>query len=128
MVGGTTICVMLPVLCSGTQYPSIATALALANDYDTIIVGPGLYKERITISKAITLMGATAGVPKKDHTAPIEAEYYAHDTVHPECHHTLIPQTSATIVTISAANVTIDGFIIYNTDAPTPSSVYLRHI
>jgi hypothetical protein len=123
-VEGSTRCVnVTPATDCDYTYSTITLALNAAGNYDTIRVGPGLYKERITITKQVSLLGASAGVPKKDYDAPTEAEDYAHDSV---TQSVINPKTadSATVVTISSANVTIDGFIIYNTDAPTPSSVY----
>jgi parallel beta-helix repeat protein len=106
------------------SYATINLAHTAAKDYDTIYVGPGLYKERITISKQITLKGATEGVSKKNYAVPTESDNYRHDYYISES--IIDPETAVEtpVVTISSANVTFDGFVVSMTVAPKPSSAY----
>jgi pectin methylesterase-like acyl-CoA thioesterase len=90
------------------NYTSIQAAINAAANGDTIIVGPGWYNERITISKPITLTGATAGESKKGYNVPGNYNYNDH------IESIIAPQNmlSTPIITIERGNVTIDGFII----------------
>lgn len=95
------------------NYATIGSAIAAAQDGDTIVVSPGLYNERITINKAITLNGATAGVSKKGYNVPENYRYK-------ESKESIIaPQDTqnAPVVTIEKGDVTFDGFIVSMTFA-----------
>lgn len=124
-VMGSTRCVNVsPEIVCDYSYPTITLALNAANNYDTIYVGPGLYKERITITKQITLKGATVGVSKKGYDVPKESDNYRHDYYQSES--IIDPETAVEtpVVTISSGNVTFDGFVVSMTVAPKPSSAY----
>ena len=124
-VMGSTRCVNVsPEIVCDYSYPTITLALNAANNYDTIYVGPGLYKERITITKQITLNGATVGVSKKGYDVPKESDNYRHDYYQSES--IIDPETAVEtpVVTISSGNVTFDGFVVSMTVAPKPSSAY----
>lgn len=120
----TTHCVAEPVDCHGTQYLSIQAAINAAGAGDTIMVGPGLYQERIIISRPITLKGATAGTSKKGYPVP---EDYSYDTSIES-----VIQPSAIgdepVVDITSGDVTFDGFVVMVTIAktyPTYANTYL---
>lgn len=114
VVDGSTRCVNVTSAtgCDYT-YPTINLALAAASNYDTIKVGPGLYNERLTIKKPITLTGATAGVTKKGYLVPSD---YVYDN---EVESVISPQdmSSVHVIVINSNNVTLDGFIISSTTA-----------
>lgn len=101
-------------------YFTINQALSAAQNYDTIKVGPGRYNERISIDKPLTLLGETAGASKKDYPVP---EDYTYDITTESI---IEPQTalSEPVIKINKGDVTIDGFVIAMTVAPSPSSVY----
>jgi hypothetical protein len=101
----------------GKTYTSIQTAINAAdiNGGDTIIVDPGLYKEKITIDRAITLKGATAGISKKGYVTPTDSDYTYDTTIE-----SVIAPTGLqgeTVVTIATGDVVFDGFIVKNTAA-----------
>ncbi len=110
---GDTLCVENPVGCSGNQYATIQSAINAAQSGDTIMVGPGLYEERIVISKSVTILGATHGISKKGYTAPSD---YLYDT---GTESVIAPQDTqnAPVVTIEKGDVTFDGFIVSMTAA-----------
>jgi len=115
VVEGSTLCVNVTGTCSGTNYNTISLALAAANPSggDTIIVGPGTYKEKIAIDRPVILKGATTGVIKKGYLVP---NNYAYDNTT----ESVIAPTGLqadTIVTISSSDVTFDGFVVKNTEA-----------
>ncbi|NMB77783.1 MAG: PKD domain-containing protein [Methanomicrobiales archaeon] len=90
------------------DYTTIQAAINKAHTGNTIIVAPGRYDERITISKSLTLKGATAGISKKGYPVP---DQYNYDT---STESVIAPTTmlSAPVVTIEKGDVTLDGFII----------------
>lgn len=106
------------------NYTSIQSAIDAAATSDIIIVGPGTYNEKITINKAVTLNGATAGVSKKGYIVP---ENYAYDNTS----ESIIAPTGLqgeTVVTISSSDVVFDGFVVKNTAAigfPNYPATYL---
>src|SRR5690554_854329 len=76
-------------VCSSCETKTIKEAIAKAEEGDTILVKPGIYKEsNIKIDKGLTLIGE--GLP------------------------TIDGEENGEIVTIGADNVTIDGFKIIN--------------
>ncbi len=97
----------------GQTYTTIQAAINAANTGDTIIVGPGWYNERITINKAVTLNGATAGVSKKGF--PVPANYVYDNTTQSVIAPNLTQ--SAPVVIITKGDVVFDGFIVAMTDA-----------
>lgn len=55
-----------------THYPTIQAAVAAAAPYDVICVGPGIYSERIDITKPVTLIGDPGdGAPGPGPLAPV---------------------------------------------------------
>lgn len=51
------------VLHAGTsRYPTVAAALAAAREGDTVVVEPGVYRERIVIRRAVTLEGRPGAI------------------------------------------------------------------
>jgi parallel beta-helix repeat protein len=95
------------------DYHTIQEAINHADNGDTITVGPGLYNERITISKSIILRGATASVSKKGYAVPAG---YLYDST---TESVIAPQDtmSAPVVTIEKGGVTFEGFIVSMTVA-----------
>lgn len=76
-------------VCESCEFKTIKSALAAAEDGDTILVKPGIYKEaNIKITKSISLIGE--GMP------------------------TIDGDNIGEIITVGADNVTIDGFKLIN--------------
>ncbi len=76
-------------VCSSCEYKSIKVAIAQAQDFDTIVIKKGLYKEmNIVIDKPLTLIGENYPV--------IDGEF------------------KGEIITITSDNVTVDGLFIIN--------------
>lgn len=76
-------------VCQNCEYKTIKSAVEVAEDGDTILVKPGVYKEaNIKITKSISLIGE--GMP------------------------TIDGDNIGEIITVGADNVTIDGFKIMN--------------
>ena len=113
-------------LCDGTvpvdYSPGVAPACAvktiqkgidLVDAGGTVIVATGNYDERVTITKALTLNGATAGISKKGYVPPA-APAYAYDT---NIETVIRPTTDvdASVVKITADNVVVDGLVVANT-------------
>jgi len=48
---------------TGARYCSINAAIAAATAGDTLVVDPGVYVERVSVDKGVTLLGAQAGTP-----------------------------------------------------------------
>lgn len=94
-------------------YTSIQAAINAASDGDTIEVEAGRYNERITINKAITLNGATAGESKKGYNVPGNYNYLENKES------IIAPQDTQNnpVVTIEKGGVTFDGFIVSMTVA-----------
>ncbi|OPY38241.1 MAG: PKD domain protein [Methanoregula sp. PtaU1.Bin051] len=97
----------------GQTYTTIQAAIDAAVAGDTINVAPGWYNERITINKAITLNGATAGISKKGFPVPGN---YVYDNTTQSIIAPNLTQNSP-VVAIEKSDVTFDGFIVAMTDA-----------
>lgn len=125
VAAGATLCVNNSGTCDRSFY-TITTAISAAalSGGDTIIVGPGLYKEKITIDRPVTLKGATADISKKGYVVP---DNYAYDITS----ESVIAPTGLqgeTVVTVSSGDVGFNGFIVQNTAAigfPIYPSTYL---
>ncbi|MCW4034526.1 MAG: right-handed parallel beta-helix repeat-containing protein, partial [Candidatus Bathyarchaeota archaeon] len=107
---------------SGFYYQTIQSAIDYASDYDTINVPAGVYNERITIEKPLTLRGATANVNKNGYTVPTN---YAWDSNVETILNNPTPELTATIsvVTIKdTSDVTFEGFIVQSLNAPLGSA------
>src|SRR5687767_4065018 len=50
------------------SYSTIQAAVDAADPGDTLVVGPGIYAERVIVSKPLTLRGAQAGVDARTRT------------------------------------------------------------
>ena len=106
------------------NYSTIQAAINAANAGDVITVAPGMYPERVTINKAITLNGATATVSKKGFLVPAN---YAYDSTT----QSIIAPTglqNEPVVDITSGSVVFDGFVVKSTEAigyPNYPSTYL---
>ena len=74
---------------SGESYGSVAAAIAAARPGDTVRVGPGTYREHLTIDKPLRLLGS--GLPLLDGGG------------------------EGSIVTVDAPDVTVQGFRLQGT-------------
>jgi hypothetical protein len=94
---------------------SIQRGIDAINSGGTVNVKAGLYAERVSIPKAVTLLGATAGVSKKNYVVPVD---YAYD---PNVESIIKPATDAAVPVIDvekvgggdiAGHITIRGFVL----------------
>lgn len=85
---------------AGGCYKTISSAVAASSPGDTISVGPGIYKELVTIAQSLSLVGAGADHTIIDATGLSNAIYINNPSVTP------------TIV----SNVLITGFTLENAD------------
>ncbi len=105
-----------------TEGMEIQAAINAASEGNTINVAAGMYNERITIEKPLTLRGATADVNKNGYTVP--ADYAWNSTVetilnNPEP----APTGLVSVVTIQdTSDVTFEGFIVQSLNAPSGSA------
>jgi len=81
---------------------SIQAAIDGASDGDTIVVAAGTFNESIVVSKSITLQGAQAGVDPRPSIGGRTGPETVLDA----------SEGSSSVIRITAANVTIDGFTI----------------
>ena len=81
----------------------------------TVNVAAGHYAERLTVSKAVTLLGATAGVSKKNYVVPAG---YAYD---PNVESIIMPSVDAPLAVVDvkktgggdiAGPITVKGFVL----------------
>jgi hypothetical protein len=93
----------------GTALQSIQTAVNTVNSGGTVEVLAGAYTESVTVNKSVTINGANAGISPNDDTDPLDPNT---DRV-AESEITVTGANRA--FTISAMNVTIDGFKFMNT-------------
>src|SRR5712692_5818497 len=75
-----------------SQYPTIQSAIIAANPGDTVQVAPGRYLERLTINKALHLIGAS-----RDSTI-------------------IDGQSLGTVILVNSNNVEIRGFSVQNSE------------
>jgi hypothetical protein len=94
-------------------YSTIQAAINAASAGDTILVDPGEYNERITISKSLTLNGATSGVGKNGYNVPAHYHYNKkkESIIAP------LDTQSSPVVAIEKGDVTFDGFVVSMTVA-----------
>jgi hypothetical protein len=87
-----------------TDYPTIQAAVNDAG-CTTINVAPGVYVENVTIPRSLTLNGAQAGQPVVGRVSggPLESTVQGAN-----------PIGSNPVISVQAANVTIDGFTLKN--------------
>ncbi len=83
----------------GCTYSSIQSAISAASSGSTITVGPGTYNEVLNINKSLTLVGPNVGINGASGSRGAEAVIDA-------------TGKGPIAVTISAPNVTINGFTI----------------
>ena len=86
---------------------------------DIIEVAPGLYDERVNITKKLTLRGATYGVSKKNYTPPAGYAYdlLTESVIKPSA------DVDVSVLTISSDEVVVDGFVIANTSILTSGNM-----
>jgi len=85
---------------AGGEYTTIQAGIHAADAGDTVLVAAGTYTENLTIAKSITLLGAQSGLAATG-SARVGGE-------------SVINGAGTFAVTITADNVTIDGFEIAN--------------
>jgi hypothetical protein len=90
------------VECPGAPFTTIQAAVTSATAGDTIQVCAGTYKENVTINKSLTLNGANAGI--------------AGNAVRGAESIILTNGNQLNVVTVTAANVIIDGFTVDGDD------------
>jgi hypothetical protein len=96
--------------CPGAPFTTIQAAVTSAISGDTIQVCAGTYKENVTINKSLTLNGANAGV--------------AGNAVRGAESIILTNGNQLNVVTVTAANVMVDGFTV-DGDDPLATGVTL---
>ncbi|MGB7590490.1 MAG: right-handed parallel beta-helix repeat-containing protein [Terriglobia bacterium] len=98
--------------CSATDYTSIQNAVTAAASGDIILVGPGTYKEYVTIgTDSLSLFGAQAGRDAREDRDDPKKESIVNAT-----------GTGYPTITISAPFVVVDGFTIQGGTGGTPFS------
>jgi nitrous oxidase accessory protein NosD len=98
--------------CSATDYTSIQNAVNAAASGDIILVGPGKYKEYVTISTdSLSLFGAQAGRDAREERDDSKKESIVDAT-----------GTGNSTITINAPYVVIDGFTIQGGTGGSPFS------
>jgi hypothetical protein len=100
--GGTLVVDDDGVECPGAPFTTIQAAVTSAIAGDTIQVCAGTYKENVTINKSLTLNGANAGI--------------AGNAVRGAESIILTNGNQLNVVTVTAANVIIDGFTVDGDD------------
>ncbi|GGG03923.1 hypothetical protein GCM10010912_55890 [Paenibacillus albidus] len=94
---------MANVIFVPADFPTIAAAIVAANEFDTILVAPGVYNETIIVNKTIQLHGAQSGVDAR--------------TRFPLAESTITGNNASGVVQVTADNVVIDGFTVQNNSA-----------
>ncbi len=98
--------------CSATDYTSIQDAVTAAASGDIILVGPGTYKEFVTISTdSLSLFGAQAGRDAREDRDNPKKESIVDAT-----------GTGNSTITINAPFVVIDGFTVQGGTGGSPFS------
>ena len=98
--------------CSATEYTSIQNAVTAAVSGDIILVGPGTYKEYVTISTdSLSLFGAQAGRDAREERDDPKKESIVDAT-----------GTGNSTITINAPYVVVDGFTIQGGTGGSPFS------
>lgn len=100
-------------------YLTIQAAVDDADPGDVIEAAPGLYDERVNITKPLTLYGATHGVSKKGYTPPAGYAY------NPAIESIIMPTADldVSVLRISSDGVVVDGFVIANTSILTAGNM-----
>ena len=94
-----------------TYYGGIQYAIDNANSGDTVYVSPGLYNERITINKPLTLRGATYNINKNGYEVP---ENYEWDTSVESVINNPEPALSTSqVVDIVSDDIVFVGFVAF---------------
>jgi hypothetical protein len=81
-----------------SDFPTISSAVAAANTYDTIRVAPGTYNETVIVNKTIQLLGSQAGVNARTRNTLTESIVTSNNI--------------QGVIQITADNVVVDGFTI----------------
>ncbi len=129
----------LNVAASGTAYDTIGSAIAAAEDGDTILVAPGRYDEALTIDKDITLRGSgdeprdVAIYVPDDAPAPVEAVPPLHQSLHGPEMPALPPvgiqllDSSATVANLQVVGLDDGIAVLVRGGAPALDTVVLSH-
>ncbi len=88
-------------LSDGSDFQTIQEAVSAAAEGDTVYVNAGIYNEAITLTRAITLQGANAGIDPNTDSRGEES---------------VITGSGSIRIIASAQNIVIDGFEITNTE------------
>ena len=109
---------VLDVCASGAPYTTIQSAIDAASSGDTVQVCPGTYPEELTISKSITLLGPNSGTDPNTSSRTAEADIVEPSDTPPSGNFAA-SGGSKVAITITASDVTVDGFSI---DGHNPSA------
>ena len=97
---------------TGARYCSINAAIAAAVPGETLVVDPGVYVENVVVDRAITLLGAQAGVPATPSrsSAPADATIIVPPVAASGMGYAMNP--SLAVMSIESDDVVVDGFVL----------------
>jgi len=109
-----------------TWYCCIQCAIDDANDYDTVEVIPGVHEEILTITRPITLLGATHNICKKGY--PVPAGYAWDDTVETIIQPPAGHENDNVVYIYDVDDVTFKGFIVQALERGTSGNRMLVYV
>ena len=112
---------------NGTRYCTLNSAIAMANDGDVLVADPGVYAERLTIDKPVTLLGARHGIDARTRNSD-NSDTGESVLVPPETQAGLSMASyfSSRLIGVGAAGVIIDGFVLDGDNPALASGVDLN--